>query len=193
MIREHERLDAEVGAQAPRDPAHEALDLAKLRAVEPDRLWETIVTVIAKADPTLVGWWKLENEGSGSAVDYSGYDRDGTLMGKPQWVDGYLGGALKFDGKADCVDTGYKEDLAKWTVADTLGFVQCLDALAADYHEALARAATFNAAHGGRLRRGCGWRRRRHGRAGTARRGRGARAPLRRTSRRGSLPSPASP
>jgi hypothetical protein len=63
-----------------------------------------------------VGWWKLENEGAGVAVDYSGYDRDGTLMGKPQWVDGYLAGALKFDGRADYVETNCTEDLAKWTI-----------------------------------------------------------------------------
>jgi hypothetical protein len=80
-------------------------------------IWKfTTRPVIVKTDPTLVGWWKLENEGSGSAVDYSGYDRDGTLMGNPQWVDGYLAGALTFDGKADYVETNYTEDLAKWTI-----------------------------------------------------------------------------
>jgi len=81
-------------------------------------IWKfTTRPAIVQADPTLVGWWKLENEGSGSAVDYSGYDRDGSLVGNPQWVDGYLGGALKFDGKADYVETNYTENLAKWTVS----------------------------------------------------------------------------
>jgi hypothetical protein len=72
--------------------------------------------VIAKPDPDFVGWWKLENEGSGAAIDYSGNDRDGILMGGPQWVDGYLGGALKVDGVDDYVETNYAQDLAKWTV-----------------------------------------------------------------------------
>ena len=80
-------------------------------------IWKfTTRPVIVKTDPTLVGWWKLENEGSGSAVDYSGYDRDGTLMGNPQWVSGYLAGALKFNGTVDYVETNYTENLAKWTV-----------------------------------------------------------------------------
>ena len=80
-------------------------------------IWKfTTRPVIVKTDPTLVGWWKLENEGSGSAVDYSGYDRDGTLMGNPQWVAGYLAGALKFNGTTDYVETNYTENLAKWTV-----------------------------------------------------------------------------
>jgi hypothetical protein len=83
----------------------------------PGAVWSfTVRPVVAKTDPSLVGWWKLENEGSGTAVDYSGYDRDGTLMGNPQWVDGYLAGALKFNGLTDYVETNYTENLAKWTV-----------------------------------------------------------------------------
>jgi len=83
----------------------------------PGEVWKfTTRPVIVKADPTLVGWWKLENEGSGSAVDYSGYDRDGTLMGNPQWVEGYLAGGLKFNGTTDYVETNYTENLAKWTI-----------------------------------------------------------------------------
>ncbi len=34
-------------------------------------------------DPSLVGWWKLDNEGTGTVLDYSGYGRDGTLIGSP--------------------------------------------------------------------------------------------------------------
>jgi hypothetical protein len=64
----------------------------------------------------LMGWWKLEDENSGTAVDYSGWDRDGTLMGNPQWVDGYQGGAMEFDGTDDYVDTHYTDNLASWTV-----------------------------------------------------------------------------
>jgi len=66
-------------------------------------------------DPDLMGWWKLD-EGTGTtAVDYSGYNHHGTFNGDPQWVPGYDGDALEFDGD-DYVDTGYTEDLANWTI-----------------------------------------------------------------------------
>ncbi|MCP4257386.1 MAG: LamG domain-containing protein [Planctomycetes bacterium] len=55
-------------------------------------------------DPNLVAWWKLDNEGFGvAAVDSSGYDHHGTLVGDPQWVAGYDGGALELDGSGDYV------------------------------------------------------------------------------------------
>jgi len=62
--------------------------------------------VLPKTDPTLVGWYKLEDENSGTAVDYSGWDYYGTLNGGPQWVDGADGQALNFDGDNDYVDLG---------------------------------------------------------------------------------------
>ena len=72
------------------------------------------LTTSAQAE--LMGWWKLD-EGSGNvAFDSSGNGRDGTLNGDPQWVAGWLGGALDFDGN-DHVDTGYTDDLANWTIA----------------------------------------------------------------------------
>ena len=55
-------------------------------------------------DPSLVGWWSLD-EGSGNvAVDWSGHDNHGNLVGEPQWVAGYDGGALELDGNnwIDC-------------------------------------------------------------------------------------------
>jgi len=57
-------------------------------------------------DPNLVGWWPFE-EGQGSlALDASGHGNDATLMGDPEWVPGYDGLALDFDGQGDYVDTG---------------------------------------------------------------------------------------
>jgi len=68
-------------------------------------------------DPDLMGWWKLD-EGEGlTAVDWSGHDNHGALMGEPQWVGGFQGEALEFDGDDDYVDTGYAEDLAQWTLS----------------------------------------------------------------------------
>jgi Concanavalin A-like lectin/glucanases superfamily/F5/8 type C domain len=73
----------------------------------------------AAGDPTLVGWWKF-NEGAGTtAQDSSDYGNDGTFNGAPQWVDGYLGGALEFDGSDDSLDCGSDPslDLTTWTIA----------------------------------------------------------------------------
>ena len=68
------------------------------------------------ADPDLMGWWTLEEGAGGTAVDWSGQGRHGTLVGDAQWVPGFDGGALEFDG-ASYVDTGYTENLAEWTIA----------------------------------------------------------------------------
>jgi len=55
-------------------------------------------------DPSLVGWWKLDDEGSSVvAHDYSGYDNHGRLKGDPQWVPGQDGDALQLDGVDDWV------------------------------------------------------------------------------------------
>jgi len=76
----------------------------------------TTLPDVGVADPDLVGWWTLD-EGTGTtAVDWSGHGRHGTLLGDPQWVAGFDGGALRLDGD-DYVDTGYTEDLAAWTIA----------------------------------------------------------------------------
>ncbi|MHC4806856.1 MAG: LamG domain-containing protein [Planctomycetota bacterium] len=59
-------------------------------------------------DPNLVGWWKLDDEGTGTVIDYSGNGRDGTLHGDPQWVPGVDGDALEFDGDDYVTIDGYK-------------------------------------------------------------------------------------
>jgi hypothetical protein len=63
----------------------------------------TTIPVIPVGDPNLVGLWTLD-EGQGSAaLDWSGHDYHGTLVGGPQWIAGYDGGALKLDGADDYV------------------------------------------------------------------------------------------
>ncbi|MHC4500422.1 MAG: LamG domain-containing protein, partial [Planctomycetota bacterium] len=64
--------------------------------------------VIPIFDPNLVGWWKLDDEGTGTVIDYSGYDRDGTIHSDPQFVTGVDGGALEFDGDDYVTIDGYK-------------------------------------------------------------------------------------
>jgi hypothetical protein len=60
---------------------------------------------------SLVGWWKFD-EGSGTiALDNSGYNNHGTFVGNPQWVAGYDGDALEFDGYGDFLDCGNNPSL----------------------------------------------------------------------------------
>ncbi len=66
----------------------------------------------------LVGWWRFD-EGSGTiANDSSGNGNNGTFNGDPQWVVGYFGGALEFDGSDDWLDCGNDPslDLTTWTI-----------------------------------------------------------------------------
>jgi len=66
----------------------------------------------------LVGWWRFD-EGSGTtAVDSSGNGNDGIFNGDPQWVMGYFGGAIEFDGTDDWLDCGSDPslDLTTWTI-----------------------------------------------------------------------------
>ena len=58
--------------------------------------------LIPMADPSLLGWWKMD-EGVGTvAADWSGYDRHAQLGDPaPSWAVGQLGGALEFAGNGD--------------------------------------------------------------------------------------------
>lgn len=54
----------------------------------------------------LVGYWKLD-EGEGlTTADSSGLGANGTLEGTVDWVDGYMGKALEFDGADGYIDCG---------------------------------------------------------------------------------------
>ncbi|MHC4244516.1 MAG: LamG domain-containing protein, partial [Planctomycetota bacterium] len=57
-------------------------------------------------DPSLVGYWKLDDEGTGTVLDYSGNDRHGTINGDPQFVPGLFGQAMQFTGDPDYVNIG---------------------------------------------------------------------------------------
>ena len=59
-------------------------------------------------DPNLVGWWKLDDVGTGTVIDYSGYGRDGTIHGNPQWVAGIYDEGLELDGDDYVTIDGYK-------------------------------------------------------------------------------------
>ena len=87
----------------------------------------TVLTSAVEAD--LVAYWRLD-EGSGTtANDSTGHGNDGTFHGDPQWVVGYLGGALEFDGTDDWLDCGSDPslDLTTWTIAFWLNVNQNKD------------------------------------------------------------------
>ncbi len=98
---------------------HFILALASLAVV-------TAGTVRA-ADPSLVGWWKLD-EGSGTrAIDASGNGNDGVLQDTATLeAEGHLRGAVRLDGDGDYIDCGSSDvfnvgstvTLAAWVWAD---------------------------------------------------------------------------
>jgi hypothetical protein len=62
-------------------------------------------------DPSLAGWWKLDDGFGDIAHDSSTYGTDGTLFGGPLWINGRIRGALQFDGQATYVECGVGENL----------------------------------------------------------------------------------
>ena len=69
-----------------------------------------LTSTVNAQDASLVGYWKLDDEGTGTVFDYSGNDRHGTINGNPQYVPGLFGDAMQFTGDPDRV---YK-DLRQW-------------------------------------------------------------------------------
>ena len=68
-------------------------------------IWSfTTLSDMPITDPSLVGWWKLDVGFGTVAIDWSGHGNNGTLTNGPQWVEGYDGGALQFDGIDDSVE-----------------------------------------------------------------------------------------
>ena len=65
----------------------------------------------AQVDPSLVGWWRLD-EGTGiTAGDSSGHGNHGEFVGSPQWVTGLIGPALHFNGDDDWVEIPHNDIL----------------------------------------------------------------------------------
>ena len=65
-----------------------------------------LLSIVNAQDAGLVGYWKLDDEGTGTAFDYSGNDRHGTINGSPQFVPGLFGQAMEFTGDPDYVNIG---------------------------------------------------------------------------------------
>ncbi len=68
-------------------------------------------------DPSLTGWWRLDDGAGDTAADSSSGGHNGTLVNGPAWTAGHYGGGLQLDGTDDYVDTGLTTNLATWTIA----------------------------------------------------------------------------
>jgi len=70
------------------------------------------------ADPSLVGWWKLDDGAGTIALDSSGRSVDGTLFGDPEWLaKAVYGGGLLFDGTDDYIFIDGHFQLAEYTMS----------------------------------------------------------------------------
>ena len=136
-----DEVNTAVGAAPLTDPTYDPGPLAKdttyywrvdeLVGAETLRgdVWSfSTIPAITVTDPNLLCWWTLD-EGSGrNVLDWSGHGHNGTFRSEPQWVDGYLDGALRFDGVDDYVIHQSPEaqnfdnfTVALWAKADMLG------------------------------------------------------------------------
>jgi len=82
-----------------------------------------LTSAVRAADPSLVGWWRLDDGGGTSAIDSSGNGNDGALMGDPQWGVGRIGGALQFNGIDDYVEVPHAEILTVDTEVTVMAWV----------------------------------------------------------------------
>ncbi len=63
-----------------------------------------VADVANAADPSLVGWWKLDDGSGTTAKDSSVNESHGTLNGGAVWAEGVLDGALELDGSTGNVE-----------------------------------------------------------------------------------------
>jgi len=64
----------------------------------------------------VIGVWLLNDNGGTVAKDSSANKNDGTIKGKPKWIDGKFGKALQFDGASSVdIDNPDNFDFTTWT------------------------------------------------------------------------------
>ncbi len=64
---------------------------------------ETVLAVSAAADPSLVGWWKLDETSGTTVRDASGYTNTGTIQGNYAWSSGKISGSVLLDGQENSI------------------------------------------------------------------------------------------
>ena len=66
---------------------------------------------LSSPDSGLVAYWTFNEKDGNITSDLSGNGHDGTLIGDPEWVDGYFEGGLEFDQDRDEVNVPYHKSL----------------------------------------------------------------------------------
>jgi len=70
----------------------------------PGEVWRfTTRPAMPIRDPNLVAWWKMDDAGTGTVIDYSGYEHHGTLHGNALLIPGYDGESLELHHDPDYV------------------------------------------------------------------------------------------
>jgi hypothetical protein len=87
----------------------------------PGAVWSfTTLPVIPITDESLLAWWKMDEEGGATVVDWSGHGRHlAFATPAPTWATGQFGGALEFAGTGDsavCADGTFINGLEALTI-----------------------------------------------------------------------------
>ncbi|MEN6578972.1 MAG: LamG-like jellyroll fold domain-containing protein [Phycisphaerales bacterium] len=70
-----------------------------------------VLALVGSASAELAGYWQLDEGAGATAADSSGKGNHGTLVGPPQWVDGFYGGALQFNAQNNYVEIPASDSL----------------------------------------------------------------------------------
>ncbi len=82
------------------------------------------LTSVADADdPSLVGWWKLDETSGLTAADSSLFGNDGILT-SGEWTNGVVGGALEFDGTVGYVSVPSSSSLQLTNALTIAGWIK---------------------------------------------------------------------
>jgi Concanavalin A-like lectin/glucanases superfamily len=83
-----------------------------------------VLAAPAFANPSLVGWWRLD-EGAGTTVhDSSGHGNTGNVSASTAWVNGYFATALSFDGNSDRVTIPDRSSLEPVSAVSTSAWIK---------------------------------------------------------------------
>ncbi len=82
-----------------------------------------LTSVADAVDPSLVGWWKLDETSGLNVADSSLFGNDGILTGG-EWTNGIIGGALKFEGTDSYVSVPSSSSLQLTSALTIAGWIK---------------------------------------------------------------------
>ncbi len=86
------------------------------------------LALVGSASAELVGYWQLDEGAGTTTADRSGNGNVGTLVGGPEWVAGYYGGALQFNGASSYVEIPSSDSLAATEQVTVMAWANWTDA-----------------------------------------------------------------